>query len=291
MSNIEREVKILDVNPDEVEASLKNLGATFISRATQKIYVFDLMDLSSRFNECLNILKKPKFEYQYEIVREKLRGILFEIDNLLSKSELDEIKKRYSYNDLEDLLEHTPSNKLLDVFSEEGLQAFINGFRINPKKWIRLRDTNGDVAITIKHILNPERQQTENGIFQSVKETEIRVPSIEDGEEFLEQLGYSFRNYQEKRRVTYLLNGVEVDIDSWPMIPSYVEIENDSIEKIQDVRTKLGLQEKEMVSCNTQDVYKKYGIDIYQYRTLSFDSEKTTGAHDYDYEDPREEKS
>ena len=288
MSNIEREVKILDVNPDEVEASLKNLGATFISRATQKIYVFDLMDLSSRFNECLNTLKKPKFEYQYEIVRDKLRGILDEIDNLLSKSDLDEFVKKYSYNGLVDLLNHTPPDELFDVFNEEELKAFICRFHINPKKWIRLRDTNGDVAITIKYILG---QQAENGILQIVKETELKVPSIEDGKEFLEQLGYSYRNYQEKRRVTYLLDGVEVDIDSWPMIPSYVEIENDSIEKIQGVRTMLGLQEKKMVSCNTQAVYEKYGIDIYKYRTLSFDCEKTTGPQDGDYEDPMEEIS
>ena len=98
----------------------------------------------------------------------------------------------------------------------------------------------------------------------------MKVPSIEEANSILEQLGFVFRNYQEKDRVTYNIDGVEVDIDSWPLIPTYIEIENDSLELIKDIVKKLSLQKHEIVSCNTADVYKKYGIDLYQFRELRF---------------------
>ena len=38
----------------------------------------------------------------------------------------------------------------------------------------------------------------------------------------------------------------------------------------------LELSDKEVISCNTAEVYKKYGLDIYQYRELRF-NEKDKG--------------
>ena len=273
MSKLENEVKILDVDPEAVEAKLKALGAKLISKATQKIYVYDLTDLSSRFADCIHGLKHSKFDYQYEVIKDKLRGILLEIDNLTNAEQQERIKEKYNKDSLVALLESTPSDKLLEVFGEEGLEAFIDGFEINPQKWIRLRETNGQATLTVKHILNPEMQKKSDSGFQPVLETEIPVKSIEDTNALLQQLGFVYRNYQEKMRTTYSLNGVEVDIDSWPLIPTYVEIEHDSMDTIHSIVNSLGLQDKEMVSCNTQDVYKKYGIDIYKYRTLAFDDE------------------
>ena len=69
------------------------------------------------------------------------------------------------------------------------------------------------------------------------------------------------------------MNGVEVDIDSWPLIPTYVEIENDSEKVIFDTVKNLGLEQHEIVSCNTADVYHKYGINLYKYRELRFSIE------------------
>ena len=273
MSKLEREVKILDVDPEAVEAKLQELGAKLVSKATQKIYVYDLTDLSSRFADCIHGLKSCKFDYQYEVIRDKLRGILLEIDNLTNSEQQEQIKGKYDKDSLVSLLESTPSDKLLEVFGEEGLAEFIDGFEINPQKWIRLRETNGKTTLTVKHILNPEMQDKEQGDFQPVLETEIPVRSLEDTNNLLQQLGFVYRNYQEKKRTTYSLNGVEVDIDSWPLIPPYVEIEDDSMETIHSIANSLGLGNKEMVSCNTQDVYRKYGIDIYKYRTLAFDED------------------
>ena len=125
---------------------------------------------------------------------------------------------------------------------------------------------------TIKHILNPDLKEEGDSQIQRVMETEMEVPSIEDGNAILEQLGFNFRNYQEKMRTTYEVDGVEVDVDTWPMIPTYVEIENDSEDTIYQMIKKLGLEGKRRVSCNTAAVYRMYGIDIYQYRELKFEN-------------------
>jgi len=164
------------------------------------------------------------------------------------------------------------------LLSDDGLSSdkmliidIINNYEINPNKWVRLRRTNNKTTITVKHILNPKTQEMQKMSIQSVLETEMEVPSMEIGNSLLEQLGFSFRNYQEKERETYVLDGVEIDIDTWPMIPTYIEIENDSESKIKEIIEKLGLENNEIVSCNTEDVYKKYGIDLYQFRELRFE--------------------
>lgn len=79
---------------------------------------------------------------------------------------------------------------------------------------------------------------------------------------------------KKKNRATYDCDGVEIDIDSWPLIPTYIEIENDSLELIKKTVGKLGLQNNEVVSCNTADVYKRYGIDLYRFRELKFSNSK-----------------
>lgn len=60
------------------------------------------------------------------------------------------------------------------------------------------------------------------------EETEIEVPSIKEANNLLEALGYAYKSYQEKERITYVLDGYELDIDTWPKIPTYVEVEGKS---------------------------------------------------------------
>ena len=277
MGKLEREVKILGVNKIELERMLEQLGAEKVEECLQKIYVYDLPSIYARFCDCLLQLKRVNKPYEFEICRNKLRGVLNEVDNLTTGEEQRKIEGTASTRYLVDLLNRTNNEDLLDRFSNKSIVEIIKKYGINPNKWVRVRETNGRTTITIKHILNPELQKDSKEEIQRVMETEMEVPSIEEVNSILEQLGFSFRNYQEKNRATYSVDGVEVDIDSWPMIPSYVEIENDSNELIQSTIEKLGLQEHEIVSCNTADVYKKYGIDLYAFRELRFVQRENEG--------------
>ncbi len=270
MGKLEKEVKILDINKNELERKLEHLGAKKIEEGLQQIYVYDLPSIYARFYDCLLQLKQANKPYDLEIYRNKLQGILREVDNLTSSDEQTSLQGKYSTKYFTDLLDRTNNGNLLEVFSHKDIVGIIKKYGINPNKWVRVRQTNGSTTITIKHILNPDIQKDKPDTMQSVMETEMEVPSIEEANAILEQLGFAYRNYQEKNRETYYVDGVEVDIDSWPLIPTYVEIENDSLELIRSTVEKLGLQNHEVVSCNTADVYKKYGIDLYRFRELRF---------------------
>lgn len=266
MSKIEKEIKILDIEIEQIKIKLKKLGAVLKNDGVQKIYVYDLPSIYSRFYDCMMQLDNCSKPYDAEICKNKLRTLFLEMDNLMTKEQQESMSNAIGYKSLNDSLSIKEIDKLKAVLSKPETIKIIKQFGINPNKWVRLRETNGKTTITIKHILNQELQTK----IQPVLETEMEVPSIESGNAILEQLGYSFRNYQEKQRVTYILDDTEIDIDSWPLIPPYLEIEGESSEKIDKIVEKLEISNKEIVSCNTAEVYRKYGIDIYQFRELRF---------------------
>lgn len=130
-------------------------------------------------------------------------------------------------------------------------------------KWIRLR-TNGNITtLTYKDIV----KDTVDG----TREVEIEVDNFEKTNELLERIGFKNKGYQENRRIQYILNGVEIDIDSWPMIPSYLEIEGKSEEEIIKTQKLLKLDESKKTMLNCKDIYMQlYNIDIDKIRELKF---------------------
>ena len=215
-------------------------------------------------------LSKCSKPYDIDICKNKLKELLVEIDNLITDEQRLTIAKAIGQEQLNSILMIGDPIKLKEVLTTPQIIEIIKTLGINPNKWVRLRETNGKTTITIKHILNQRLQANLGTKMQPVLETEMEVPSINSGNALLEQLGFSFRNYQEKKRTTYILDGTEIDIDSWPLIPPYIEIEGKSDSQINDMVNRLGLVNKEQVSCNTAEVYKKYGIDLYKFRELRF---------------------
>ena len=88
---------------------------------------------------------------------------------------------------------------------------------------------------------------------------------------FSDLLGYGPDNDQENKRTRYHLDGVEIDIDTWPLIPSYVEIEGHSEEEVLATINKLGYTKEDCTTLDTQRIYQEiYGIDISSMPTLHF---------------------
>ena len=249
MSKIEKEVKVLDIEIEQLKKKLESLGAVLKNDGIQKIYVYDLPSIYSRFYDCMMQLEKCSKPYDIEVCKSKLRTLFLEIDNLMTLEQQESTFNAIGYKHLNDTLSIQDVDRLKETLSKSEIVRLVKQFGINPNKWVRLRETNGKTTITIKHILN-EKLQAEFGTkMQPVLETEMEVPSIESGNAILEQLGFSFRNYQEKKRTTYVLDNTEVDIDSWPLIPPYLEVEGESDEQIDSIVRKLALSGKEIVSC------------------------------------------
>ena len=270
MNKIEKEVKVLDIEIEQLRKKLESLGAVLKNDEIQKIYVYDLPSIYSRFYDCMMQLEKCSKPYDIVVCKSKLRTLFLEVDNLMTLEQQENTFKAIGYKHLSDTLLIQDTNRLKETLSIAEVVKVIKQYGINPNKWVRLRETNGKTTITIKHILNEKLTKEYGTRMQPVLETEMEVPSIESGNAILEQLGFSFRNYQEKRRTTYILDDTEIDIDSWPLIPPYLEIEGESDEQIDNILRALKLSDKEVLSCNTEEVYKKYGLDIYQFRELRF---------------------
>ena len=131
-----------------------------------------------------------------------------------------------------------------------------------PDKWIRLRTNGKDTTITYKNV------QTKN--IDGTKEVEIIVSDFEVANELLENIGFKSKAYQENTRIQYELNGIEIDIDTWPLIPTYVEIEGNSEESVIEMLNLLKLDKKKMTTVDVQGIYKNYGINLDKIKILKF---------------------
>lgn len=130
-------------------------------------------------------------------------------------------------------------------------------------KWIRLRTDGKNTTLAIKEIKNETIDGTE--------EIEIQVSNFETTNTILNKLGYRSHTYQENKRTRYILDGVEIDIDTWPYIPTYVEIEGKSTDDVKNMINKLGLENKKITSIDVQGVFKKfYKIDIAKKEEVKF---------------------
>ena len=106
----------------------------------------------------------------------------------------------------------------------------------------------------------------------SVKELEVEVSDFEKTDEILNMLGYEHSMYQENKRTIYRLGNIEFDIDSWPMIPTYLEIEGKSKEQVEEMIEKLEIDKNKLSLDKVSEIYKKYGFDIHDYKDLRFEN-------------------
>ena len=103
------------------------------------------------------------------------------------------------------------------------------------------------------------------------KEIEIEVSDFEETNRILNELGYESHTYQESKRTRYMLNGVELDIDSWPYIPSYLEIEGKNEQEVREMIKILDVDKEKVTSIDVQGVFKEfYNIDIADVPAVKF---------------------
>jgi adenylate cyclase class 2 len=129
-------------------------------------------------------------------------------------------------------------------------------------RWIRLRDTGTEVTLCVKEI--------SSDAIDGTRETETTVGNFETAHALLGRIGIAPRSYQENRRDSWLLDGVRLEIDSWPLIPPYLEIEGDSAEDVWAAAKRLAIRRDELTSENTTKVYARYGIDLDTISDLRF---------------------
>jgi len=262
MGKMEIEVKVLDINEEEFVNRLESLGGKFIEECNQYLYVYDLPTIYGRFIDIFVQIKEPETKLKEESAYSKLELLFFELDNLLSNNKKEELRNLIGKDNFSCILK---GKNPIELLSKEEVHNYIKQFRNNPKKWIRLRKTNNKTTIAIKHILAP------NGTnIQQLLETEIEVPSLSAGKDLLRAMGYVHNSYQEKRRKTYKIEEYEIDIDTWPGIPTYFEVEGKDEDDLEYILGKLGYTMEDTVSCTADEIYEMYGKNMFKERELKF---------------------
>ena len=260
---MELEVKILNIDKEEFINKIESLGAKFIEKSHQVAYTYDLPTLYGRYIDLLTQLNFPEDNLKFETAVSKLKLLFFELDNLLNNTQKETLKSITNENNFSSLI---GKSNILEILNNNELISFVKNFHINPKKWIRLRQTNDKTTIAIKHILAPNDTN-----IQQMSETELVVSDIQTANSLLEALGFSYKCHQEKERISYILDDHPIDIDTWPGLPTYVEVEGKSEEDLKDFLFKLGYSLSDTVSCTVDEIYLQHGISILDRRELKFE--------------------
>jgi adenylate cyclase class 2 len=147
--------------------------------------------------------------------------------------------------------------------AERKMRRFVYDIRAGDQgRWMRLRDTGSEVTLCVKEIVGDSIDGT--------RETETSVGDFQVTHELLGLLGFRPSAYQENRRSSWLLDGARLEIDAWPLIPPYLEIEGDDAEQVRLTADRLAIDRGALTAANTTAVYAGYGIDLAAVPELRF---------------------
>lgn len=263
MGKLEKEIKILGIDLEIAKFKLKELGAEYKGVKNQKLYTYDVPCINIRFIEIKQLLEYDN-PLMVKTCLNKLKLVFDEFSDLVDDNILEQIYEQLRIKSFDELFELDKS-ELLHKLNNKLLNDSINEYGINPNKWVRLRKNNDNIELTIKHIYKKN-----NDNIQKVSEVEIQVSDFEEANMLLNGLGIFKRNFQEKIRYSYKYKDACIEIDLWPRLEPYIEIECDDLNLINEIVNKLGFSNKEIVSLNTEELYRRIGIDVLSIDTLSF---------------------
>ena len=116
--------------------------------------------------------------------------------------------------------------------------------------WVRIRDEGDKVTMSYK--------QNQNDGLHGTVEVNVGVDNFDSSSAFLEATGMKQKSYQETKRETWMLDDVEVTIDTWPWIPPFVELEGKSEHEVKDVARKLGFDWSDALHGSVATVYQMH---------------------------------
>lgn len=130
--------------------------------------------------------------------------------------------------------------------------------------WIRLRNEGDKITLTLKQVTNPST-------IQGTREMEIIVDDFKKTDQFLQAIGLERKRYQENYREEWQLGKVKFDFDTWPDMPTFLEIEGLDEKSVRLAVEKLGFDYKNAKFGSIDTIYlEEYNRDILAEDTLLF---------------------
>jgi len=119
---------------------------------------------------------------------------------------------------------------------------------------LRLRKVGNKIELTHKGSKVNDKE------FQMHEETETVVNDFNAMEKILNILGLKCIKHREKKRISFKKNNLKFEIDQYPQIPAYLEIEG-SKEDIREALAALGYSINQTVNINSTEVLKSYNVN------------------------------
>ena len=116
--------------------------------------------------------------------------------------------------------------------------------------WIRVRDEGNKVTLSYK--------QLNDRTLHGTKEVSLTINNFENACLFLESIGLKKKTVEEKKREEWILDEVEISIDTWPWIPTFLEMEGKNEKSLRNVCKKLDLNWDEVIHGSVEAAYQKY---------------------------------
>jgi len=134
--------------------------------------------------------------------------------------------------------------------------------------WVRVREEGDKIKMSFKKRIGMGDGGAIND--KGMEEIEIEVDDFNKAAKILLNIGLIEKHYTENRRIRYKLNNIEFDIDFWPKLKPFLEIEAPSWKKIDSVILLLGLNPKDRKIFSTYQIYKMNRIDCNDYKKMTF---------------------
>lgn len=124
-------------------------------------------------------------------------------------------------------------------------------------KLIRVTD-EGSIKVTM-HV-NQSKPDIKEGI-------KFKTSRLKETMDFFHQMGLDPISKVSADRISYELGKIDFDIDKFPAIPAFLEIDIEFLEEegyvLEDLLKDLGLENNKLVVMGTEDIHKLYGKDYF----------------------------
>lgn len=115
--------------------------------------------------------------------------------------------------------------------------------------WIRVRDEGDKVTMGYK--------QTDSLDIDGTKEIETAVGDFDAAVAIFKQLEIDGGSFQESKRESWRIGDAQIELDEWPWLDPYIEIEAPTVESIHEIAAKLGFDMSKAVSGDVMAAYRE----------------------------------
>jgi adenylate cyclase class 2 len=124
-------------------------------------------------------------------------------------------------------------------------------FDLGSHSFVRVRDEGDKIVMTYKNIVD------RNSIL-GTKEINVTVENYDDTIQILKSCGLRVKSHEESKREIWKYKDAEICIDTWPWIPTFIEIEAPSEDSVWQTAQKLGFDKAQAQYGPVDTTYAHY---------------------------------